>query len=53
MIAVLLPIVIFVGFYFHRRDVYDLHHAILGIPSISLFFSVFEKVYLIISLLTT
>lgn len=31
MIAVLLPIVIFVCFYFHRRDVYDLHHAILGI----------------------
>ncbi|KAJ6793446.1 lipid phosphate phosphatase 2-like [Iris pallida] len=31
MIAVLLPIAIFVGVYFRRRDVYDLHHAILGI----------------------
>lgn len=30
IIAVLLPIVIFFCFYFHRRDVYDLHHAILG-----------------------
>ncbi|XP_020252050.1 lipid phosphate phosphatase 2-like isoform X2 [Asparagus officinalis] len=31
MITVLLPIAIFVAFYFRRRDVYDLHHAILGI----------------------
>lgn len=29
--AVLLPIIIFVAFYFKRKDVYDLHHAILGI----------------------
>ncbi|XP_020252656.1 lipid phosphate phosphatase 2-like isoform X3 [Asparagus officinalis] len=35
VIAVLLPVAIFVAFYFRRRDVYDLHHAILGI-----FFSV-------------
>ncbi|KAK4779477.1 hypothetical protein SAY87_015583 [Trapa incisa] len=31
MIAILLPIVIFLVFYFIRRDVYDLHHAILGL----------------------
>jgi len=31
IIAVVLPIVIFAGFYFRRRDVYDLHHAILGL----------------------
>ncbi|KAM0933104.1 putative phosphatidate phosphatase [Dioscorea sansibarensis] len=31
IIAVLLPIAVFVGFYFRRRDVYDLHHAILGL----------------------
>ncbi|XP_010270644.1 PREDICTED: lipid phosphate phosphatase 2-like [Nelumbo nucifera] len=31
MFAVLLPIVIFTAFYFHRRDVYDLHNSILGI----------------------
>ena len=30
MYAVLLPIVIFVLVYLRRRDVYDLHHAILG-----------------------
>ncbi|VFQ99952.1 unnamed protein product [Cuscuta campestris] len=29
--AVLLPIFIFVVVYFRRRDVYDLHHAILGL----------------------
>ncbi|KAI3462559.1 hypothetical protein Pfo_019222 [Paulownia fortunei] len=29
--AVLLPIVVFLLFYLCRRDVYDLHHAILGI----------------------
>ncbi|XP_058185266.1 lipid phosphate phosphatase 2-like isoform X3 [Rhododendron vialii] len=29
--AILLPIVIFLFFYFRRRDVYDLHHAILGL----------------------
>lgn len=33
--AVLLPILVFIVIYFKRRDVYDLHHAILG-----LFFSV-------------
>uniref|UniRef100_A0A7N0UI71 Phosphatidic acid phosphatase type 2/haloperoxidase domain-containing protein n=2 Tax=Kalanchoe fedtschenkoi TaxID=63787 RepID=A0A7N0UI71_KALFE len=33
--AVLLPMVVFILVYFRRRDVYDLHHAILG-----LFFSV-------------
>lgn len=31
MYAVLLPIAIFVFVYFRRRDVYDLHHAILGL----------------------
>ncbi|KAF3444306.1 hypothetical protein FNV43_RR13996 [Rhamnella rubrinervis] len=31
MYAVLLPIVIFLVVYFRRRDVYDLHHAILGL----------------------
>ncbi|KAL5721383.1 hypothetical protein ACHQM5_005035 [Ranunculus cassubicifolius] len=30
MYAVLLPIVIFVFVYYRRRDVYDLHHSILG-----------------------
>ncbi|RVW16976.1 putative lipid phosphate phosphatase 3, chloroplastic [Vitis vinifera] len=29
--AVLLPIVIFILFYLRRRDVYDLHHSILGL----------------------
>ncbi|KAI3777255.1 hypothetical protein L1987_47053 [Smallanthus sonchifolius] len=29
--AVLLPMAVFLVFYFHRRDVYDLHHAILGL----------------------
>ncbi|KAA8547774.1 hypothetical protein F0562_004203 [Nyssa sinensis] len=29
--AVLLPIATFLLFYFRRRDVYDLHHAILGV----------------------
>ncbi|XP_073301427.1 lipid phosphate phosphatase 2-like [Primulina huaijiensis] len=29
--AVLLPIVIFVLYYLRRRDVYDLHHSILGL----------------------
>ncbi|KAJ9708274.1 hypothetical protein PVL29_000370 [Vitis rotundifolia] len=31
MYAVLLPIVIFILFYLRRRDVYDLHHSILGL----------------------
>ncbi|KAL6007601.1 hypothetical protein ACLOJK_033100 [Asimina triloba] len=30
MIGIVLPFAIFIGFYFYRRDVYDLHHAILG-----------------------
>lgn len=29
--AVLLPIVVFLFIYFKRRDVYDIHHAILGL----------------------
>ncbi|XP_021912203.1 lipid phosphate phosphatase 2-like isoform X2 [Carica papaya] len=29
--AVLLPIAIFICVYFRRRDVYDLHHAVLGL----------------------
>ncbi|KAJ4961676.1 hypothetical protein NE237_021586 [Protea cynaroides] len=29
--AGLLPITIFIAFYFRRRDVYDLHHGILGL----------------------
>ncbi|XP_073123073.1 lipid phosphate phosphatase 2-like isoform X1 [Henckelia pumila] len=29
--SVLLPIVVFLLFYLRRRDVYDLHHAVLGI----------------------
>lgn len=28
--AVLLPIAIFIFIYFRRRDVYDLHHSVLG-----------------------
>ncbi|XP_041015106.1 lipid phosphate phosphatase 2-like isoform X3 [Juglans microcarpa x Juglans regia] len=31
MYAVLLPIAIFLLFYIHRKDVYDLHHSILGL----------------------
>ncbi|XP_060194578.1 lipid phosphate phosphatase 2-like isoform X1 [Lycium barbarum] len=31
MYAVLLPMVVFLLVYFRRRDVYDLHHAILGL----------------------
>ncbi|XP_042500655.1 putative lipid phosphate phosphatase 3, chloroplastic isoform X2 [Macadamia integrifolia] len=31
MYAGLLPITIFLAFYFRRRDVYDLHHGVLGI----------------------
>ncbi len=31
ILAILLPLVIFTIYYFQRRDVYDLHHAILGI----------------------
>ncbi|KAJ0771018.1 putative phosphatidic acid phosphatase type 2/haloperoxidase, phospholipid phosphatase [Helianthus annuus] len=34
--AVLLPVAVFGAFYYYRRDVYDLHHAVLG-----LLFSVF------------
>ncbi|CAL9031630.1 unnamed protein product, partial [Prunus brigantina] len=33
--AVILPLVIFLLYYFCRKDVYDLHHAILGIFSLS------------------
>ncbi|KAH0854518.1 hypothetical protein HID58_069174 [Brassica napus] len=29
--AMLLPLVIFISIYFRRRDVYDLHHAVLGL----------------------
>ncbi|KAL8257232.1 hypothetical protein R6Q59_029273 [Mikania micrantha] len=29
--AVLFPMAVFLVFYLHRRDVYDLHHAILGL----------------------
>ncbi|KAL9427682.1 hypothetical protein AB3S75_029796 [Citrus x aurantiifolia] len=29
--AVLVPVIIFLIVYYHRRDVYDLHHAILGL----------------------
>ncbi|CAN0913683.1 Putative lipid phosphate phosphatase 3, chloroplastic [Linum grandiflorum] len=31
MYAILIPIVIFIVVYFRRRDIYDLHHAILGL----------------------
>ncbi|XP_077245154.1 lipid phosphate phosphatase 2-like [Tasmannia lanceolata] len=31
MISIVLPFVIFIGIYFRRKDVYDLHHAILGL----------------------
>lgn len=30
MIAVMLPILMFVLYYLYRRDVYDVHHAIVG-----------------------
>ncbi|KAI3841439.1 hypothetical protein MKW92_010770 [Papaver armeniacum] len=31
LVAILLPMVIIAGIYYYRRDVYDLHHAILGL----------------------
>ncbi|XP_068636560.1 lipid phosphate phosphatase 2-like isoform X2 [Aristolochia californica] len=31
MIALLLPFAVFIAFYVYRSDVYDLHHAILGV----------------------
>ncbi|XP_072964578.1 lipid phosphate phosphatase 2-like isoform X1 [Typha angustifolia] len=31
IISLLLPVLIFIAFYFRRRDVYDLHHAVLGL----------------------
>ncbi|CAA6665415.1 unnamed protein product [Spirodela intermedia] len=31
IVAVLVPVLIFLAFYYRRRDVYDLHHAILGL----------------------
>lgn len=31
LIAILLPFIVVHVYYFIRRDVYDLHHAILGI----------------------
>ncbi|KAK7276216.1 hypothetical protein RIF29_17352 [Crotalaria pallida] len=34
--SILIPILIFVGFYFVRKDIYDLHHAILGLMFSSL-----------------
>lgn len=30
IIAILLPLAVFLVYYFIRKDVYDLHHAILG-----------------------
>ncbi|KAF8399069.1 hypothetical protein HHK36_014935 [Tetracentron sinense] len=31
IIAILLPLAVFILYYFYRRNVYDLHHAILGL----------------------
>ncbi|KAL5058771.1 hypothetical protein RYX36_030375 [Vicia faba] len=31
MLAIVLPVVIFLVVYFRRRDIYDLHHAVLGL----------------------
>ncbi|KAJ8490850.1 hypothetical protein OPV22_012571 [Ensete ventricosum] len=31
IIAIVLPALIFIAFYFRRREVYDLHHSILGL----------------------
>ncbi|MQL90812.1 hypothetical protein Taro_023404 [Colocasia esculenta] len=31
LVAIILPFAIFIAIYFMRRDVYDLHHAILGL----------------------
>ncbi|XP_027337482.1 probable lipid phosphate phosphatase 4 [Abrus precatorius] len=36
ILSILLPILIFVAFYFARRDAYDLHHATLGLMFASL-----------------
>lgn len=30
IIAILLPLAVFLVYYFIRKDVYDLHHAIMG-----------------------
>lgn len=38
IIGIVLPIVIIVAIYFKKRNVYDLHHAILGILHMLLFF---------------
>ncbi|XP_061346149.1 lipid phosphate phosphatase 2-like isoform X2 [Gastrolobium bilobum] len=36
ILSIFIPILIFVAFYFVRRDIYDLHHAILGLMFASL-----------------
>ncbi|XP_057757165.1 probable lipid phosphate phosphatase 4 [Arachis stenosperma] len=36
IVSILVPILIFIGFYFLRRDIYDLHHAVMGIMYSSL-----------------
>ena len=36
MVAIILPIFVILVYYFIRRDVYDLHHAILGNTTFSL-----------------
>ncbi|KAG4937705.1 hypothetical protein JHK85_052624 [Glycine max] len=41
--AILLPIVIFLGVYIRRRDVYDLHHAVLGLLFSVLITAVFTE----------
>lgn len=36
ILSIIIPILIFITFYFTRRDIYDLHHAILGLMFSSL-----------------
>ncbi|XP_057431153.1 probable lipid phosphate phosphatase 4 [Lotus japonicus] len=36
ILSIIIPVLIFVAFYFARKDVYDLHHAILGLMFASL-----------------
>jgi hypothetical protein len=43
MYAVLLPVAIFLVVYYRRRDVYDLHHAILGDHTLSSPYCLFVK----------
>lgn len=45
MIAIVLPLAIIIAIYFRRRDVYDLHHAILGMAfSLFIFMALKQRI---------